>query len=735
MPDNSPPQVPNYVPGVGSLVTYRQQFEEHITGTNFRQNADSIDVIPNIVIGDTVCTNVMDTLRILVQNTVVPTVDQATVGTALSNLGIITLGGDLSGTSSTALSPKVAGLQGRPVSNSEPSTGNVLTWNGSSWGPASGFNFIPNGDLSGTSSSQMVIGIQGRPVLNTVPSTNQILAWNGSAWSPTNGAIFTAGGDLSGTSTSQSVIGINGIPISLTSLSSGQVLQYNGTRWVNVNTTSFTAGGDLIGTNTAQQVTNLSGSGSPLTVTVSANNIEFDINAIPYISQSYVSGSNAAEMVIKAQGISGGVGVGGNLLLAGGPNHTSYNLGGVSMSIGGDPTIDTNAHTIFQVAQIDNGINPKVASFFPPSASGITTSDIPGTVDGTSFIYIGDTTTPPTGPATTGSLLWSYGGVLYVMQENGVNFPIAASSIPVVNKAYFGDGYDGAVVFDGRSNPGTYPMATLNGTTYTLDRGIATNSVVVADGYTLITNGWGIFCTGTLTNNGIIDNSGKSGAAGGAGAPNQLYGGGTAGGAGDIGFGPGNGMSYLSGFSATAISFGGNGGQGGNSGGTGGTVYNPGDYFMNGISPISLIVGGFNLPTVIGGSPSTSSVTLWGGAGGGGGTATPFGLTDVAYADGGSGGGGGGYMLIAAQELTGTGTYTANGGNGQSGFVNDGYAGAGGGGGGGGVVVIVYGSTTLSNIPISVNGGVGGAGGIGIGHPNGLPGNAGFNGYYTVIQG
>lgn len=45
--------------------------------------------------------------------------------------------------------------------------------------------WVASGDLAGTTTSQIVIGIQGNPISNTTPTTNQVLAWNGSNWTPT----------------------------------------------------------------------------------------------------------------------------------------------------------------------------------------------------------------------------------------------------------------------------------------------------------------------------------------------------------------------------------------------------------------------------------------------------------------------------------------------------------------------------------------------------------------------
>lgn len=90
-------------------------------------------------------------------------------------------------------------------------------------------------DLGGTPDSPLVIGIQGRPVADTGPSTGQALVWNGIAWVPTtlntSGAGFNFGGDLAGNAISQTVIGIQGKPVSAVAPLTSQVLTFNGTSW------------------------------------------------------------------------------------------------------------------------------------------------------------------------------------------------------------------------------------------------------------------------------------------------------------------------------------------------------------------------------------------------------------------------------------------------------------------------------------------------------------------------
>lgn len=155
MPNPPPPQVPNFDPGVGRLATDRYDFEAHIEGTKFRHKANQIDLFPTLVIDGYTKTNVQDALALLATLIVPPPVPDATT----TQKGIIQLTGDIAGTATNII---VTRIQGKPVNTTGPGLNDVLTWNGSTWGPAAPPNgFTANGDLSGTSIFQSVIGLTG----------------------------------------------------------------------------------------------------------------------------------------------------------------------------------------------------------------------------------------------------------------------------------------------------------------------------------------------------------------------------------------------------------------------------------------------------------------------------------------------------------------------------------------------------------------------------------------------
>lgn len=285
---------------------------------------------------------------------------------------------------------------------------------------------------------------------------------------------------------------------------------------------------------------------------------------------------------------------------------------------------------------------------------------------------------------------------------------VAVSGLPFL----FGHNLDGAVTFDGAS---TVLSIVPSASVYTLTRDIFCTNITVDGAVTVKTAGFRIYFSGTLTNNGVIDDSGADSVAAGAGTgrgnTNVLFGGasGSAGANnanGGAGIGAANGVFFTGGGGSSAALggavagnglpgdtlFRGGGGGGASAtrtGGNGGTRANQ-----------AAGIGGPNLHVLMRGYPDNAvgnKVTFATGGGAGGGP--PIGNS-------GGGGGGGGWMFVCGRVVAGTGVFRAKGGAGGN---ANGSGGGGGGGGGGGLVVIAYGTRTGS-WTTDVAGGAGGAG-------------------------
>lgn len=305
----------------------------------------------------------------------------------------------------------------------------------------------------------------------------------------------------------------------------------------------------------------------------------------------------------------------------------------------------------------------------------------------------------------------------------------AASALATTNLALsagglFGDGSDGTVTFDGSATVlGLAPSSN----TYTLIRNIYPANMTVNSGVRIITSGFKIYCSGTLTNAGFISANGANGGngatptAGSLGAAysaNELganQSGGAGGAGGNFGAGsPGGGVS------APPTGGGGASGHGG-AGGIG--VANPGG--SPNPSAFTPILFRFLSHTIVVWSAGTWTRLLGGqgGTGGGGG-----GGNNVNGQGGGGGGGGagGGVLLVFAKTIVNTnGVISANGGNGGNGgngTVGQQTGGGGGaGGGGGGLVFLAYVSLTGGTVQ-AIGGTKGTAGSGNNGGANGVDG-------------
>lgn len=311
----------------------------------------------------------------------------------------------------------------------------------------------------------------------------------------------------------------------------------------------------------------------------------------------------------------------------------------------------------------------------------------------------------------TGQTTYATGDLLYASAVNTLSKLAAGTNTHVLTlvggipsweapstlvSGIYGDGSDGELTWDGAATIlGLVPAANV----YTLNRDIFMGTSTINSGISIVTNGFKIFCNGTLTNNGTIRWNGNDGAtAGTAGAsvsnanssiwPNVS---GSAGGAGTTATGS-------VGATSPTTPFGGRGGSGGlGSSGAGGasqalaTVATTKGSFRS-LTPASTLSLFLN---------NTATYGVCGGTGGGGGGGD-------GVNPGGGGGSAGGALGVYAYLISGTGTISAIGGAGGSRAV--GNTGGGGGGGGGAVVVISRSAVAgaVAGQTISVAGGAGG---------------------------
>lgn len=372
--------------------------------------------------------------------------------------------------------------------------------------------------------------------------------------------------------------------------------------------------------------------------------------------------------------------------------------------IGGDQDVTITANTAADSASrttsadgtfATGGVTPENAYTVTSASAAFTSADVGSIISGTGI--------------PSGTVITTIGSSTSVTISQAVSAPGASVTLTIYERA-----------------PAKW---TKSGSAFTLIRDLYCVNLTLdpTDGaFSLITNGYRIFCLGTfLIGAGItVHNNGldASGTTGGSNARANVLGRAVGAGANAIAGGaPGDGTAAtavttsMATISTVAIQSGGQGGFASNlvsgfveyDGGTGGTV-------------INAITNGWPayVPKLLTGDILAGTTLFAGGAGGGSG-AVDGGTIGTGRA--GAGGGGGGVLGIYARQLVNLGTISADGGAGSAatlGTATDASFG-GGGGGGGGAVILVFGATgsTVGQVTATggaAGGGFAGAGGLGV---------------------
>lgn len=225
----------NYKPGVGRLVTNRDDFQSHVSGDAFKHNAVSVNLSPSVDIDGYLATNLQSAIDKIATVAFPPEIQDST--SILK--GILKLSGDLAG---TADSPRVTKIQGYQVENITPLHNEILTWDAINqyWYPAPSSAVVPYasahnygiirlsdnihniGDIGGDAANLQVINFQGQPLILTTPFPGNIITWDGSAWvndsmplaSVTKSGLVKLSGDITGSWNNLTVSSLQGFGVS-----------------------------------------------------------------------------------------------------------------------------------------------------------------------------------------------------------------------------------------------------------------------------------------------------------------------------------------------------------------------------------------------------------------------------------------------------------------------------------------------------------------------------------------
>lgn len=215
---------------------------------------------------------------------------------AFGQIGTTTgiLAGDVEGPSSTTM---VVGLQGVPIDPTGPTTNQVLAFDGTTWIPTtpSAGAVTLAGDTTGPSGSNTTVAIQGIPISTTDPTTGQTLTFNGTSWAPAAAtSSVTLAGDATGPSGSNTVVAIQNIAISATDPTTGQALIATSTSAASWQTITVTMAGDVTGPSGTSVVARANGATIPAAGALTTGNVMqvSGASALTYAPVNLAGGAN-----------------------------------------------------------------------------------------------------------------------------------------------------------------------------------------------------------------------------------------------------------------------------------------------------------------------------------------------------------------------------------------------------------------------------------------------------------
>jgi hypothetical protein len=144
-------------------------------------------------------------------------------------------GGDLTG---SVAATTVAKIQGQAVLATAPTTGQVLTWGGSSWGgagvPAQTWASItgkPTAVSAWTNDAGYITAVPAQTWVSITGKPTGISTWTNDSGYLTAATLAANAGDVTGAQTASTVVKVQGQAVSSTAPTTGQVFTWSGTQW------------------------------------------------------------------------------------------------------------------------------------------------------------------------------------------------------------------------------------------------------------------------------------------------------------------------------------------------------------------------------------------------------------------------------------------------------------------------------------------------------------------------
>ena len=133
-------------------------------------------------------------------------------------------------------STQIASIQSVPVAAPNPTSGQVLGFNGAQWQPTtlSAPAIALAGDVTGQAGSTQIASIQSVPVVAPNPTLGQVLGFNGAQWQPTtpSAPAIVLSGEVTGATGMTRVGAMLGKSLPATPMQDGQVLAFSPAGWV-----------------------------------------------------------------------------------------------------------------------------------------------------------------------------------------------------------------------------------------------------------------------------------------------------------------------------------------------------------------------------------------------------------------------------------------------------------------------------------------------------------------------